>query len=154
MGISVFVAFPASVLGDLYRERAFAYARKNRRCEESKVKPEVQSGAPECNFFARVASRQIAGQPAVETVFGCTLYRVWYRVGGGIERRYLLVSAVDAAIEGRKCRVREREKKRVRAREKVYGIEEYMTKGRRERERERGRARRFLLIELRASCVY
>ncbi|KYM94842.1 hypothetical protein ALC62_14437 [Cyphomyrmex costatus] len=135
---SQWIAFPASVLGGLYRERAFAHSRKNRRCEESKVKPEVQSGAPECNFFARVASRQIAGQPAVETVFGCTLYRVWYRVGRGIERRYLLVAAaVDAAIEGRKCRARERGKKREykRAREKVYDIERYMRKGKEERKK-------------------
>jgi len=55
---------------------------------------------------------------------------------------------------------RKREKKS--RSEKVYGIKEYMMKGKRERgrerererERERGEGRRFLLIELRATYVY
>lgn len=122
IGILIPGTFSASV-----GERAFRSTRKNRLCEESKIKPEVQSGAPECNFFARVASRQIAGQPAVETddsAFGACQAQSGH---GGVRLRFISRSvscrqrnreAISSCSRSgrcshrRKCSARERGKKR------------------------------------------
>lgn len=148
------ISFPTSLAGGLYREHAFA--RHVKSAVAKKVKSEVQSGAPECNFFARVASRQITGQPAVETDDPArarpraapVAFYIALSIASAEESRGDAISS--RSCSGR-CSHRRQKVQRTRKREKEW---KRMREKRTWEERRRKRGKGFLLIELRTTCVY